>query len=105
MSDGDYELSLTDFETYHTICNVNSSNNKFYFDEDNKEIVIPEGSYDINKYLKRAILQFNNCKILIIAKEKMLRKEDEIYPITIHVNNYTSEIKVRKKVRLNVLIK
>ncbi|KYM85795.1 hypothetical protein ALC53_04379 [Atta colombica] len=64
LSDGDYELSLMDFETYHTICNVNSSNNKFYFDEDNKEIVIPEGSYDINKYLKRAILQFNpnNCK-------------------------------------------
>ena len=41
------------------ISNVNSLNNKFYFDEDDKEIVIPEGSYkirDINKYLRRAIL-------------------------------------------------
>jgi len=41
-----------------TIPNVNSSNNKFYFDKDNKEIVIPGESYklhDINKYLKRAI--------------------------------------------------
>ncbi|KYM95357.1 hypothetical protein ALC62_13997 [Cyphomyrmex costatus] len=28
LSDGDYELGLTDFETYHTISNVNSSNNK-----------------------------------------------------------------------------
>jgi len=44
LSDGDYELGLTDFETYHIISNVNSSNNKFYFDEDNKEIAIPERS-------------------------------------------------------------
>ncbi|KYM97758.1 hypothetical protein ALC62_11554 [Cyphomyrmex costatus] len=28
LSDGDYELGLTDFETYYTISNVNSSNNK-----------------------------------------------------------------------------
>ena len=59
LSDGDYELGLRNFETYHTISNVNSLNNKFYFDEDDKEIVIPEGSYkirDINKYLRRAIL-------------------------------------------------
>ena len=55
LSDGDYELDLTDFETFHTISNVNSLNNKFYFDKDDKEIVIPEGSFeirDINKYLK-----------------------------------------------------
>jgi len=35
------------FETYRTISNVNSLNNKFYFDEDDKIIVIPEGSYEI----------------------------------------------------------
>jgi len=44
LSDGDYELSLTDFETYYTIPNVNSSNNKFYYKKSDKEIVIPEGS-------------------------------------------------------------
>jgi len=52
--------NLTDFETYYTIRNVNSSNNKFYFDKDDKEVIIPEGSYelrDIEKYLKRAILR------------------------------------------------
>jgi len=43
LSDGDYEFDLTDFEIYYTIPNVNSSNNKFYFHKDNKEIVIPEG--------------------------------------------------------------
>jgi len=41
LSDGDYELGLTDFETYYTTPNVNSSNNKFYFDKDDEEIVIP----------------------------------------------------------------
>jgi len=59
LSDGDFELSLTDFETYYTIPNVNSSNNKFYFDKDDEEIVIPEGFYathNIYKYLKRVIL-------------------------------------------------
>ena len=45
LSDGDYELGLTVFETYHTIYNVNSLNNKFYFEEDDKEIVIPEGYF------------------------------------------------------------
>jgi len=43
LNDGDNELGLTDFETYYTIPNVNSSNNKFYFDKDDKEIVISEG--------------------------------------------------------------
>ena len=77
------------------ISNVNSLNNKFYFDEDDKIIVIPEGSYeihDINEYLRRVILQSrpNN-----IAGEKTLRKEDEEYPLTIRANNNTmkSEIK------------
>ncbi|EZA56788.1 hypothetical protein X777_03209, partial [Ooceraea biroi] len=54
LSDGDYELGLMDFETYHTIPNVNASNNKFYFGEDDAEITILEGSYelrDINKFL------------------------------------------------------
>ena len=74
----DYELGLTDFETYYMISNVNSLyNNKFYFDEENKEIVILEGSYEIrniNKYLKCAILQFYPNDV---ARKKTLCKEDE----------------------------
>jgi len=46
LSDDDYEFGLTDFETYYSISNVNSSNNKFYFDKDDMEIIIPEGSYE-----------------------------------------------------------
>ncbi|KYN27443.1 hypothetical protein ALC57_03152 [Trachymyrmex cornetzi] len=48
------------FETYHTIPNVNESNNKFYFDKDDVEITNPEGLFevrDINEFLKRAILR------------------------------------------------
>jgi len=48
LSDADYILDLTGFETYYTIPNVNSSNNKFYFDKDDKEIIIPEGSYELH---------------------------------------------------------
>jgi len=46
LSDDNYELDLMLFETYHTISNVNASNNKFYFDKDAK-ITIPEGSYKL----------------------------------------------------------
>jgi len=42
----DYELGLTNFETYYIlISNVNSTNNKFYYD--NEEIIVPEGSYEL----------------------------------------------------------
>ncbi|KYN15251.1 hypothetical protein ALC57_12518 [Trachymyrmex cornetzi] len=47
LSDGDYELGLMIFETYHTIPNINESNNKFYFNKDDAEITIPEGSYEV----------------------------------------------------------
>jgi len=46
------------FETYNTISNVNASNNKFYFDENDVKLTIPEGSYElhaINDFLKHAI--------------------------------------------------
>jgi len=59
LSDGDYDLGLAIFETYYTIPNVNKSNNRLYFTKDNKEITIPEGSYempDINEFLEHAIL-------------------------------------------------
>ncbi|KAL6263083.1 hypothetical protein P5V15_005884 [Pogonomyrmex californicus] len=58
LSDDDYELGLTNFETYNTIPNINSTNNKFYYDDDDKTIVIPEGSYElsvIDRYMNAAI--------------------------------------------------
>ena len=59
LSNGEYELGLTNFETYNAIFgSVTSTNNKFYFDTDDKIITIPEGSYELsatNKYLRAAI--------------------------------------------------
>ena len=69
LSDGDYELGLAIFKTYHTIPNVNESNNKFYFAKDDVEITISESSYevrDINEFLKCAILH-PHCDALEIV--------------------------------------
>jgi len=58
LSDGEYEFGFTTSETY-TIPNVILANNKFYLDDDDKEITISEGSYEIdaiNVYLKHAML-------------------------------------------------
>ena len=83
-----------------TISNVNSFNNKFYFDEDDKEIIIPEESYeiyDINKYLRRAILQFHPNDIV---REKTLCKEDVQYPLII-ANNNTMKSEIKCACRIN----
>lgn len=61
LNDDEYELGFTNFETYNTIPNVNSTNNKFYFDDET--VTIPEGSYElhaIGRYLRAAILQRTN---------------------------------------------
>ena len=58
LSDGAYELGLANFETYNTIPNVTSANNKFYFGDKDTRIRIPDGSYelrDIDAYLRAAI--------------------------------------------------
>ena len=92
LSDGDYELGLTDFETYHTIPNVSSKNNKFYFDNDDKEITIPEGSYEIQaieEYLRRAILQYYSSKEL---------NDDAI---TLHANHNTLKSEIKCIYRIN----
>lgn len=55
----EYSLGLVNFEAYNSIPNIDSSNNKFYYDTDDKVIEIPEGSYeieDIDTYLKNQFL-------------------------------------------------
>ncbi|KYN15958.1 hypothetical protein ALC57_11819 [Trachymyrmex cornetzi] len=92
LGDGDYELGLTDFETYYTLANVNLTNNKFYYD--NKEIVIPDGSYelrDIERYLKGEILRSHDPK----------GKEDEEFPLVIRDNNNTMRSEIKCAYRIN----
>jgi len=65
-----------------------------------KEIVIPEGSYvKINKYLRRAILQFYPD----VKREKTLRKEDEQYSLIIHANNNTMKSEIKCAYRVNFI--
>jgi hypothetical protein len=52
--DAEYVIGLTDFLAYHSIPNVDSTNNRFYYGDADKVIKIPEGSYeieDINTYI------------------------------------------------------
>ena len=60
LNDSEYELGLTNFETYNTIPNVDSTNNRFYFDDNDEEITILVGTYElraITQYLKKAVLR------------------------------------------------
>lgn len=56
-----YEIAMLNFETFNSIPNINSTNNKFvFYDSKNvkRTIEIPTGTYeidDINSYLKTAI--------------------------------------------------
>lgn len=55
--DGEYECALLHFSTFNSIPNIDKSNNKFYYGN-NEVIEIPEGTYelqDINDYLKSEI--------------------------------------------------
>jgi len=103
LSNGDYELGLLNFETYNTVQNVNASNNKFYFDEDDVEITINEGAYelqDINNFLKRAIprkrLQHDDKKYDIDDND-----ENEDFPIVLRGNNNTMKSEIKCAYRIN----
>jgi len=105
LSNDDYELGLMNFETYNT--NVIASNNTFYFDEDDVEITILEGSYKlraINEFLKPAIpwkcLQYtvhdDDKKRGIIDDD-----ENEDFPIVLRANNNTMKSEIICIYRIN----
>lgn len=92
LSDGEYELGLTTLETYNTIPNVTSANNKFYFDDNDEEITIPEGSYEldaIGSYLKRTMLQ------------KRGNSEEQDYPLLLQPNVNTMKSEIKCAFRIN----
>ena len=51
LSDGNYVIGVTSFNTYNSIFNITSKNNKIvYFDGSNwKELVFPSGAYEIEQ--------------------------------------------------------
>ncbi|KYM96990.1 hypothetical protein ALC62_12368 [Cyphomyrmex costatus] len=105
----EYELGLTNFETYNTIPNVNSSNNKFHFDTDDITITIPVGSYELNdieKYLRTAIVHntlpstINNDELeefdevdLIFEDERTMERAKSVLILRANENTMRSEIK------------
>lgn len=79
LENDQYVVGLVDFQTFHSIPNIDKNNNKFYYDND-KVIVIPEGSYeieDINQYLRKKILSTS------------VNDKSKKYQISINANNNT----------------
>jgi len=108
LSDDDYELGLMNFETYNTIPNVNATNNKFYFDEDDAEITIPEGSYElaaINEFLKRAIIARKKRPQHTVHDDKKHgitdHDENKDFPIVLRANNNTMKSEIMCIYRIN----
>jgi len=92
LSDGDFEFDLTDFETYYMIFNVMYLlNNKFYFDKDDKVIVIPEGSYEIREYKRVPNIQFYNLVPTILRERKRFAKRMK----SIRTNNSIMKNKIK----------
>lgn len=101
LSDDSYELGLTDFETYNSIPNITSLNNKFYYGTNDDEIEIPEGSYElnaINDYLKRTILHSQKT---IHPKNNLRGYDDDEYPIVIRANYNTMKSEIKCAHRIN----
>jgi len=100
------------FETYHTISNLNSSNNKFYFGKDDAKITIPEGSYElqaINEFLKRAISQKRSRRnsgekrgdIEHVNDGNDCNSDEEEYPIMLRANYNTMKSEIKCAYRIN----
>ncbi|XP_070171359.1 uncharacterized protein, partial [Polyergus mexicanus] len=94
--------SLTNFKTYNTIPNANSTNNKFYFDDNDEVITIPVGYYElsaISAYLRAAIrhkrrqdLYTLPCDSFLYIEDRLESKESsstqgQVAPVTRLVNN------------------
>jgi len=97
------------FETYHTISNVNTSNNKFYFGNDDVKITIPEGSYElqaINEFLKRTIPRKRSRRNSGEKRGDIEHANDddsdeEEYPIMLRANYNTMKSEIKCAYRIN----
>lgn len=79
---GNYECGLVDFQSFYTIANIDSTNNKFHYGK-NHSIEIPEGSYEIED-IEKYILQKINEK-----------QRDTTTTITIKPNNNTLKCNIQ----------
>lgn len=104
LSNDEYELGLLDLETYYTIPNISSKkrNNKFYFDVNDEEITIPDGSYELNAietYLTREIKKRRPSKNVISGGNNVGDVDDSggggESPIILRPNNSTMKTELK----------
>ena len=93
LSDDDYELSLTTFETYHTIPNiVNYGIKNSSVDTTPETIRIPHGSYELDaiaKYLRPRLLERYPKNL-----DDTSNGDNDVYPIVLRRNNNTMKRKL-----------
>jgi len=85
---------------------VNASNNKFYFDENDVEITIPKGSYElhvIHDFLKHAIPRKRSQHVVHDDKKRGIVDDDvnEDFPKALRANNNTMKSEVKCIYRIN----
>lgn len=101
--DADYVIGLVKFKAYNSITDVDFQNNRFYFDNGDKILEIPEGSYEvedinthINYYLSQNSIDTNKNTL------KNFRSVDSIGRLSItelRINKYNisdNPIKIQK---------
>lgn len=82
-----YSLGLINFEAYNSIPNIDAAHNHIYYDDDDKIIEIPEGSYeieDINTYIRNHFISSHAT--------------DRHISITSNKNTLKTEVKANKRV-------
>lgn len=101
--DGEYECGLLYISTFNSIPNVDYRNNKLYYGK-NKEIEIPEGSYelqDLDDYLKEHLTECtftltcnnNTLKTSILCSENIyFDKERTRFRNRIYSSKYINRI-------------
>lgn len=85
----DYEIGLTNFDSYNSIPNVDVINNKFLIDK--HEVIIPVGAYEINA--------------LIEEIEKQVKQHDKNAEIEITPNPNTSKLTITSNRRIDFNVK
>lgn len=71
-----YECGLIDFETYNSIPNIDNTNNLFHIDD--KVIILPTGSYeidDISKYIEEQLQFYNKYSLILRPNNNTLQSE------------------------------
>ncbi len=107
LSDNEeYALGLINFESYNSIPNVDKTNNRFHYRK-NSEIIIPEGSYeiqDINQFIKN-YFQLNSYTLKkpkknVSEQETLIPDKEEPF-VVIEANNNTLQCEIKANVKID----